>query len=148
MPKDPTAISIAHRGQRAQPCRRREGSHRPKGLASLLGVSPQQVTPSRLTIRSTLYHAAHKAKHIAARVAELPRKRRMISYPIGVTPDPEELLLQLRECRDSPYGIEVSVTSVEWSCSKGAEAELESTTVTPRKVRLGRWGSDACSRPG
>ena len=27
----------------------------------------------------------------------------MISYPIGVTPDPEELLIQLRECRDSPY---------------------------------------------
>lgn len=31
------------------------------------------------------------------------RKRRTISYPDNVSPDPWELLEQLRGCRDSPY---------------------------------------------
>ena len=93
-----------------------------------------------MTIRSTLYHDAHKSKHIAARVAELPRKRRMISYPIGVTPDPEELLLQLRECRDSPYWNRSLSDIGGMVLLKGAEAELEKYDSPTQESQTGKMG--------
>ncbi len=91
----------------------------------MLIVVPQQVASSCLTDCIILYHTAPKAEHIAARVDQLPRKRRMISYPIGVTPDPEELLIQLRECRDSPYWNRSLSDIGGMVLLKGAEAELE-----------------------
>ena len=90
----------------------------------LIGI-PQHAALSCLTDCIILYHTASRAKHIAARVAQLPRKRRMISYPIGVTPDPEQLLNQLRECRDSPYWNRSLSDIGGMVLLKGAEAELE-----------------------
>ena len=55
----------------------------------------------------------------------LPRKRRMISYPDGVTPDPLELLTKLQECRDSPYWNRSLSDIGGMVLLKGAEAEIE-----------------------
>ncbi len=49
----------------------------------------------------------------------------MISYPARITPDPEELLSQLRECRDSPYWNRSLSDIGGMILLKGAEAELE-----------------------
>ena len=49
----------------------------------------------------------------------------MISYPIGITPNPEELLFQLQECRDSPYWNRSLSDIGGMVLLKGAEAELE-----------------------
>lgn len=56
---------------------------------------------------------------------ELTRKRRMISYPDGVTPDPLELLTKLQECRDSPYWNRSLSDIGGMVLLKGAEAEIE-----------------------
>ena len=89
-------------------------------------ISLQEQGPSNcLTARSILYHTVPRTKHIDAKVAELPRKRRMISYPMGIIPDPEELLIQLRECRDSPYWNRSLSDIGGMVLLKGAEAELE-----------------------
>ena len=55
----------------------------------------------------------------------LARKRRMISYPDGVTPDPLELLTKLQECRDSPYWNRSLSDIGGMVLLKGAEAEIE-----------------------
>ena len=55
----------------------------------------------------------------------LARKRRMISYPAGVTPDPLELLVKLQECRDSPYWNRSLSDIGGMILLKGAEAEIE-----------------------
>lgn len=55
----------------------------------------------------------------------LARKRRMISYPDGVTPDPLELLIKLQECRDSPYWNRSLSDIGGMVLLKGAEAEIE-----------------------
>ena len=49
----------------------------------------------------------------------------MISYPAGITPDPAELLIQLRECRDSPYWHRSLSDIGGMVLLKGAQAELE-----------------------
>ena len=49
----------------------------------------------------------------------------MISYPEGVTPDPEELLNELRECRDGPYWNRSLSDIGGMVLLKGAQAELE-----------------------
>ena len=56
---------------------------------------------------------------------ELARKRRIISYPDGVTPDPLELLTKLQECRDSPYWNRSLSDIGGMVLVKGAEAEIE-----------------------
>ena len=70
----------------------------------------------------------------------MPRKRRMISYPIGVTPDPEELLLQLRECRDSPYWNRSLSDIGGMVLLKGAEAELEKYDSPTQESQTGKMG--------
>ena len=55
----------------------------------------------------------------------LARKRRMISYPDGVTPDPLELLTKLQECRDSPYWNRSLSDIGGMVLLKGAESEIE-----------------------
>ncbi len=55
----------------------------------------------------------------------LARKRRIISYPDGVTPDPLELLTKLQECRDSPYWNRSLSDIGGMVLLKGAEAEIE-----------------------
>ena len=55
----------------------------------------------------------------------MARKRRMISYPDGVTPDPLELLTKLQECRDSPYWNRSLSDIGGMVLLKGAEAEIE-----------------------
>lgn len=49
----------------------------------------------------------------------------MISYPTGITPDPAELLIQLRECRDSPYWHRSLSDIGGMILLKCAQAELE-----------------------
>ena len=48
----------------------------------------------------------------------------MISYPVGVTPDLEELLHQLRDSRDSPYWNRSLSDIGGMILLKGAQAEL------------------------
>ena len=55
----------------------------------------------------------------------LVRKRRMLSYPDGVVPDPLELLTKLQECRDSPYWNRSLSDIGGIVLLKGAEAEIE-----------------------
>ena len=56
---------------------------------------------------------------------ELARKRRMISYPDGVTPDPLELLTKLQESRESPYWNRSLSDIGGMVLLKGAQAEIE-----------------------
>ena len=49
----------------------------------------------------------------------------MVSYPEGVTPDLEELLNQLRECRDGLYWNRSLSDIGGMVLLKGAQAELE-----------------------
>ena len=58
----------------------------------------------------------------------------MISYPTGVTPDLEDLLVQLRECRDSPYWNRSLSDIGGMVLLKGAEAEVNKySSGPPRK---------------
>ena len=61
----------------------------------------------------------------------------MISYPAGVTPDLEELLVQLRESRDSPYWNRSLSDIGGMVLLKGAEAELEKYDSGPQESSSG-----------
>ena len=73
----------------------------------------------------------------------LARKRRMISYPDGVTPDPLELLTKLQECRDSPYWNRSLSDIGGMILLKGAVAEIERYDGQSQETSLRRPDPDA-----
>ena len=101
------------------------------GKGVLVRVSDRSTLGFPLGTRlSSLDRSQHPASHCIILITQccgssrLARKRRMISYPDGVTPDPLELLTKLQECRDSPYWNRSLSDIGGMILLKGAEAEI------------------------
>ena len=78
-----------------------------------------------MTVCNKMHQTAPKLYTQKASNDELARKRRMISYPDGVTPDPLELLTKLQESRESPYWNRSLSDIGGMVLLKGAQAEIE-----------------------